>query len=59
MGSVKGAMAGGLLLGLAETMVVAYWNSGYRDAIAFITIIFILLLRPQGLFGKKMADVRR
>jgi branched-chain amino acid transport system permease protein len=59
MGSVKGAMAGGLLLGLAETMVVAYGNSGYRDAIAFITIIIILLLRPQGLFGKKMTDVRR
>jgi branched-chain amino acid transport system permease protein len=59
MGSVKGAMAGGLLLGLAETMVVAYGNSGYRDSIAFITIIVILLVRPQGLFGKKMTDVRR
>lgn len=59
MGSVKGAMLGGLILGLAETMVVAYGNSGYRDAIAFITIIVILLLRPQGLFGKKMTDTRR
>jgi branched-chain amino acid transport system permease protein len=59
MGSVKGAMFGGLILGLAETMVVAYGDSGYRDSIAFITIIVILLLRPQGLFGKKMTDVRR
>lgn len=55
MGNVKGAMAGGLILGLAETFVVAYGDSGYRDAIAFITIIFILLLRPQGIFGKKSA----
>lgn len=55
MGNVKGAMAGGLILGLAETLVVAYGDSGYRDAIAFIIIIVILLLRPQGLFGNKSA----
>ena len=59
MGNVKGAMAGGLILGLAETLVVAYGDSGYRDAIAFITIIIILLLRPQGLFGKKTSEGRR
>lgn len=58
MGNVKGAMAGGLILGLAETLVVAYGDSGYRDAIAFITIIIILLLRPQGLFGKKTSEGR-
>lgn len=59
MGNVKGAMAGGLILGLSETLVVAYGDSGYRDAIAFITIIFILLLRPQGLFGQKTSEARR
>jgi branched-chain amino acid transport system permease protein len=59
MGSVNGAMAGGLILGLSETMVVAYGDSGYRDAIAFIAIIFILLVRPQGLFGQKTTDARR
>lgn len=53
MGSVKGAMAGGLILGLSETILVAYGDSGYRDAIAFIMIIVILLLRPQGIFGQK------
>jgi branched-chain amino acid transport system permease protein len=51
MGSVYGAMAGGLILGLSETFVVAYGSSGYRDAIAFIIIIAVLLVRPQGLFG--------
>ena len=52
---MKGAMAGGLILGLAETFLVAYGDSGYRDAIAFIIIIIILLVRPQGIFGKKSA----
>jgi len=59
MGNVKGAMAGGLILGLSETLVVAYGDSGYRDAIAFIIIIIILLLRPQGLFGQKTAGAGR
>ncbi len=52
MGSVYGAMAGGLILGLSETFVVAYGSSGYRDAIAFVIIIAVLLVRPQGLFGR-------
>jgi branched-chain amino acid transport system permease protein len=52
MGSVYGAMAGGLILGLSETFVVAYGSSGYRDAIAFVIIIAVLLVRPQGLFGQ-------
>lgn len=55
MGNVRGAMAGGLILGLAETFVVVYGDSGYRDAIAFVAIIVILLIRPQGLFGKKIS----
>ncbi|MFP3917019.1 branched-chain amino acid ABC transporter permease [Lysinibacillus telephonicus] len=58
MGNVKGAMAGGLILGLSETFLVAFGDSGYRDAIAFIMIIFILLLRPQGIFGSKIAEGR-
>lgn len=59
MGNVKGAMAGGLILGLSETLLVAYGDSGYRDAIAFIMIILILLVRPQGLFGSKVASEGR
>jgi len=59
MGSVAGAMAGGLILGLSETFVVAYGSSGYRDAIAFVTIIVVLLIKPQGLFGQAMPETRR
>jgi branched-chain amino acid transport system permease protein len=43
-------MVGGLLLGVVETMVSAY-SSTYRDAIAFVILIAILLYRPTGLFG--------
>lgn len=55
MGNVKGAVVGGMILGLSETVVVALGYSGYRDAVAFIMIIIILLLRPQGIYGKKAA----
>jgi branched-chain amino acid transport system permease protein len=50
IGSVPGAMAGGLLLGVIETFVTAYLSSTYRDAIAFVILVAILLLRPTGLF---------
>jgi len=58
MGNVRGAVAGGLILGLSETLVVMFGESGYRDAIAFIAIIIILLVRPQGIFGKT-SEARR
>ncbi|MEO5356462.1 MAG: branched-chain amino acid ABC transporter permease [Nitrospirae bacterium YQR-1] len=51
MGSINGAVAGGLLLGLAETFVVAYGDSGYKEVAGFIIIIAVLLIKPSGLFG--------
>ncbi|MGH7338043.1 MAG: branched-chain amino acid ABC transporter permease, partial [Myxococcota bacterium] len=51
IGSIPGAMVGGLVLGIVETMVSAYLSSTYRDAIAFVILIAILLYRPTGLFG--------
>ncbi|MCF6093935.1 branched-chain amino acid ABC transporter permease [Microaerobacter geothermalis] len=59
MGNVNGAMVGGLILGITEVFSVAYGDSGYRDAIAFLIIIVILLVRPQGIFGEKLPGVRR
>ena len=59
MGSVAGAVAGGLILGLSETFVVAYGSSGYRDAIAFVAIIAVLLIKPQGLFGQASPESQR
>ncbi|HET8734429.1 MAG TPA: branched-chain amino acid ABC transporter permease [Anaeromyxobacteraceae bacterium] len=56
IGSVPGAMAGGLLLGLTEEFVAGYTDSSYRDAIAFTVLILVLLLRPAGLFGRVTAE---
>lgn len=52
LGHVEGAMAGGFILGVAEVFAVAYGSSTYRDAVAFGIIIFILFVRPEGLFAK-------
>ncbi|MDP2317071.1 MAG: branched-chain amino acid ABC transporter permease [Pseudomonadota bacterium] len=56
IGSIPGAVAGGLLLGLAETFVSGYLASTYRDAIAFLLLIGILLYKPSGLFGKSTVE---
>ncbi len=52
MGDIRGAMIGGLFLGFAEVLSVAYVGSNMRDAVAFGLLFLILLIRPQGLFGK-------
>jgi branched-chain amino acid transport system permease protein len=50
--SVPGAVLGGLILGVVENLGVAYISSGYRDLIAFVILILVLLLKPSGLFGR-------
>lgn len=56
IGNIPGAMLGGILLGVAETMGVAYGDSRYRDAIAFTILIVVLLFKPSGLLGKNIQD---
>ena len=53
MGSLPGAVLGGLIIGLGETMVAGYISSGYRDAVAFLILTVVLIVRPRGLFGQK------
>lgn len=53
MGSLPGALVGGLLLGFAEVFTVQYIGSSWRDLVAFGLLFVILVLRPQGLFGKR------
>lgn len=52
IGSIPGAMLGGILLGLAETFAAAYISSQYKDIVAFSLLVLILLFRPTGLLGK-------
>jgi branched-chain amino acid transport system permease protein len=56
IGNITGAMLGGLILGMAEVMAVGYGESTYRDAIAFIILVLILLLKPTGIMGKGMTE---
>ncbi len=56
IGSLPGAMLGGVLLGLCEEMVVGYISSTYRDAFAFGILIVILLFRPSGLLGSTIRE---
>lgn len=56
IGNIPGALAGGLILGIAETMITAYVSSTYRDAFAFVILILILLFKPNGIFGKSVQE---
>lgn len=56
LGSGPGAIVGGLLVGVAEALASGYLSSAYKDAIAFVIILFVLFFMPSGLFGKKGSD---
>nr|WP_221235681.1 branched-chain amino acid ABC transporter permease [Sagittula marina] len=56
MGNPKGALVGGLLLGLFEALTAGYLSSQYKEAVAFIVILAVLFAMPQGLFGAKSTE---
>ena len=55
-GNIPGAILGGLALGVVETFGAAFISVPYKDAIAFALLLLFLLVRPQGLFGEKIAE---
>jgi len=55
MGNPMGAVAGGLILGLVESLAAGLISSGYKDAIAFVILLLVLFVRPSGLFGRASA----
>jgi branched-chain amino acid transport system permease protein len=57
LGNVPAAIAGGLLLGLAEVLGASYFLSEYRDAYGLVAFLLVLLLRPEGLFGRTVKRV--
>lgn len=56
IGNIPGAMIGGLLLGVIEAMGAAYISIAWKDAITFSVLILILLIRPTGLLGERVAE---
>ncbi|WP_342470815.1 branched-chain amino acid ABC transporter permease [Ureibacillus sp. FSL K6-3587] len=56
IGSIPGAMVGGFILGIVETIVSSIGFSLWRDAAAFVILILILILKPAGLFGKNIRE---
>ena len=56
IGNIPGAMVGGLLLGIIEAMGAAYLSMAWKDAIAFAVLIIILIVRPTGLLGERVAE---
>jgi branched-chain amino acid transport system permease protein len=53
LGNITGATLGGFILAFVEEIGAGYISSGYRDAMGFLLIILILLVRPTGLFARK------
>mgnify|MGYP001096910600 CR=1 FL=1 len=53
LGSIAGSLAGGIILGIAETLGTILISGEYRDLIGFVVLIIFLVFRPQGLFGQK------
>lgn len=56
IGSIPGAMVGGFVIGIVETLGAAYISAGYRDAFAFGILIIVLIFRPSGILGKKLVE---
>lgn len=56
IGNIPGAMLGGFLLGMVESFAVGYISSTYKDAIAFVVLVIVLLIRPRGLLGARISN---
>lgn len=56
IGSGPGALVGGLLLGVIEALTAGYVSSAYKDAVAFVLILLVLMFMPRGLFGSKVTE---
>jgi len=52
LGSIPGAIVGGIVLGITESLAAGFISSAYKDVIAFVVMIVVLLFRPQGLLGR-------
>ena len=56
IGNLRGAMLGGFLLGIVESLASGFISNAYRDVIAFIVLVLVLIFRPGGLLGEAVAE---
>jgi branched-chain amino acid transport system permease protein len=56
IGNIRGAMLGGLILGLVESLAVTFMNPAYKDVVAFAILILTLVFRPTGILGENVSD---
>jgi len=56
IGNIPGAMVGGLLLGIFEMLGSSYISTAYKDIFVFLILILVLIFRPRGLLGEKVAE---
>jgi branched-chain amino acid transport system permease protein len=56
IGNIRGAMLGGVILGLIESLAVTFLNPAYKDVVAFVILILTLVVRPAGLLGESVPE---
>ena len=56
IGIIPGAMLGGFFIGVVETLVAGYWSSLWKDAVVYLILIVILIVKPAGLLGKNVKE---
>jgi branched-chain amino acid transport system permease protein len=56
IGNIRGAMLGGLILGLVESLAVTFMNPAYKDIVAFVVLILTLVFKPTGILGETVAE---
>lgn len=59
LGSAEGALLGGVIIGVVGNLAVVYVTPSYKDAVSYILLIVVLMLRPRGIFGEATANLRR
>jgi len=59
IGNIKGAMVGGLLLGVIESLAVTFINPAFKDVVTFAVLILTLVFKPEGIFGESLADWKK
>lgn len=59
IGSIPGALVGGYILGVSESLVGAYISTSYVDGIAFIILVLVLIIKPNGIFGEEIKEKYR